>query len=52
MLARRAALLAIVDQTPQLSEAGRRKAANYLGDFFDKIGSPQGVTEVLATCLR
>jgi hypothetical protein len=52
MLGRRAALLAIVDQTPELNEAARRKAANYLNGFFDKIGSPQQVTEVLATCLH
>jgi hypothetical protein len=52
LTARRPALLAIVDQTPQLSDASRKKAAEYLGEFFDKISSPQKVTEVLANCLH
>jgi hypothetical protein len=51
LLARRASLLNIVDQIPQLSEDSRRDAASYLGAFFDKIGSPPQVSEVLATCL-
>lgn len=49
--ARRASLLAIVDRTPQLSDASRRKAASYLGDFFDQISSPAKVSEMLKTCL-
>ena len=52
LLARRASLLAIVDQTPELSDASRRKAASYLGGFFDEIGTPAKLTEMLKTCLR
>ena len=51
LLARRASLLAIVNQTPELSEDSRQKAASYLGDFFDEIGSPGRLTEMLKTCL-
>lgn len=52
MLARRADLLGIVDKTPELSDRSREKAANYLGEFFDRIGSPQELADVMATCLR
>jgi hypothetical protein len=52
LLARRAALLAIVDQTPQLNDNNRGRAASYLGDFFDQIGSPVKIGEMLKTCLR
>jgi len=49
--ARRAALLSIVDQTPQLSDGSRKRATGYLGEFFDQIGSPAKVSEMLKTCL-
>jgi hypothetical protein len=51
LLPRRAALLAIVDQTPQLSDGSRKRAASYLGEFFDQIGSPAKVADMLKTCL-
>ncbi len=51
LLPRRAALLSIVDQTPQLSDGSRKRAASYLGEFFDQIGSPAGVSDMLKTCL-
>ena len=51
LLERRAELLGIVDQTPQLNDASREKAARYLGDFFEEISSPAKVTEMLKTCL-
>jgi hypothetical protein len=51
LLARRAELLRIVDQTPQLNEGSRQKAADYLGQFFDQISSAAGVSEMLKTCL-
>ena len=39
--ARRASLLGIVDQTPQLEDRTRReRRPGYLGEFFDEIGSP------------
>jgi len=49
---RRASLLAILDQTPQLREGYRKRADAYLGDFFDEIASPAKVAEMLKTCLR
>jgi len=49
---RRASLLAILDQTPQLGEGYRKRADAYLGNFFDEIASPAKVAEVLKTCLR
>jgi hypothetical protein len=52
LLARRASLLAVVNQTPELSDASRQKAASYLGDFFDEIGSPEKLAEMLKSCLR
>jgi hypothetical protein len=52
LLARRASLLSIVDQTPQLNSASRERVASYLGEFFDKISSPAKVDEMLKTCLR
>ncbi len=50
--AHRASLLAIVDQTPELSEGSRSRADSYLGDFFDEMSSPAKVAEMLKTCLR
>jgi hypothetical protein len=49
---RRAALLAILDQTPQLGEGYRKRADAYLGKFFDEIASPAKVAEMLKSCLR
>jgi len=37
---RRDSLLAILNETPQLEDRTRRKAAGYLGDFFEEAGSP------------
>jgi len=51
LLARRAEMLRIVDQTPQLSDGSRQRAASYLGEFFDQISSPAKVSEMLKTCL-
>jgi hypothetical protein len=51
LVARRASLLAIVDRTPELSDASRQKAANYLAEFFDQIGSRAKLTDMLKTCL-
>ena len=51
LLPRRAELLSIVDRTPQLSDGSRKRAASYLGEFFDQIGSPAKVAEILKTCL-
>jgi hypothetical protein len=49
---RRAALMAIVDSTPQLSQDSRKRIDPYLGEFFDKISTPSGIADVLSTCLR
>ncbi len=52
LLARRASLMTIVDQTPELSSASRERVDRYLGEFFDQISSPAKVDEMLKTCLR
>ncbi|HET7085884.1 MAG TPA: hypothetical protein VFI23_13995 [Rhizomicrobium sp.] len=52
LLARRAEMLRIVDQTPELSSSSRSRAARYLGEFFDEISSPDKVIDMLKTCLR
>lgn len=49
---RRASLLAILDQTPQLEDRTRRNAAGYLGEFFEQAGSPSQVAELMKVCLR
>ena len=51
MAARRASLIAILDRIPQLDRTPRQRAADYLGDFFDHIGSPSQVAEIIKTCL-
>jgi hypothetical protein len=50
--ARRASLMAILDETPQLKEWTRRNAARYLGDFFDDAGSPAKTANFMKTCLH
>jgi hypothetical protein len=50
LLTRRASILAILGQTPQLDDSPREKAARYLGDFFDLIGTPEKVSEMMKTC--
>jgi hypothetical protein len=52
MASRRAALIAIVDSTPQLEDSTRQRADSYLGEFFDEVSSPSRVGELLKTCLR
>ncbi len=52
LVTRRTALLAILDTTPQLSEGARRRAGSYLGNFFDQIGSPPQVANIMKTCLH
>ena len=49
---RRAALLAILDETPQLEDRTRRNAARYLSDFFDEVGSPSKVADLMKVCLH
>lgn len=52
ILAKKAELLAVLDEVPQLNDYSRRKASKYLGDFFDQIATPQDVaTNLLKTCL-
>jgi hypothetical protein len=52
MLARRESLLTILNQTPQLEEKTRQIATTYLDEFFDEIGSPAKVTELVNKCLH
>jgi hypothetical protein len=50
--ARRAEMLAVYDTIPQMEEATRHKARDYLAGFFDQIGSDQDVTDhLLKACL-
>jgi hypothetical protein len=49
---RRASLMAILDETPQLEDRTRRNAAGYLGGFFEEAGSPSKVAELMKVCLR
>jgi hypothetical protein len=48
--ARRTSLLGMVDQTPGLDEDSRKRAASYLGEFFDQAATPQAFAQVLKTC--
>jgi len=50
--AHRAALIAVLNQIPQLDNSSRQKAANYLGEFFDSIASPQKVDAILKSCIQ
>jgi hypothetical protein len=52
LVTQRAALLSIIAQQPQLNSSFRDKATAYLGDFFDQIGSPAGVTKITDGCLH
>jgi hypothetical protein len=52
LLAHRAALLAILDQTPRLNTESRQMGASYLGGFFEQIGSPPQVAELMKSCLQ
>ena len=52
LAARRASLIAILDQTPQLNDHTRSRADTYLGGFFDEIASPASIADMLKTCLR
>lgn len=52
MFARRASVLAVLDQTPQLDQSSKQRAANYLNEFFDSIASPQKVDAILKNCIQ
>jgi hypothetical protein len=49
---RRASLMAILNETPQLEDRTRRNAAGYLGDFFEEAGSPSKVADFMKVCLH
>jgi hypothetical protein len=49
---RRAPLMAILNETPQLEDRTRRNAAGYLSDFFDEAGSPSKVADLMKVCLH
>jgi hypothetical protein len=49
---RRAELIAIFDQTPQLSDYTRKRGDEYLAAFFDEINSPAKIADMMKTCLR
>ena len=50
-VARKTAILGVLDQTPQLDEGRRKKAGAYLAKFFDEIGDPQELAKVLKGCI-
>ena len=50
-IAHKAAILGVLDQTPQLDEGRRKKAGAYLASFFDQIGNPQELAKLLKGCL-
>jgi hypothetical protein len=49
---RRDSLLALLGETPELTDRTRRKAASYLGDFFQEAGSPSKVADLMKVCLH
>jgi hypothetical protein len=50
--ARRASLMAALNETPQLEDRTRQTATSYLGDFFDEAASPAKVADFMKMCLR
>ena len=52
LLAHRADMLAILDQTPGLDDNMRGLADRYLSGFFDLIASPQQVAAIMQPCLH
>jgi hypothetical protein len=51
-IAHKAAILGVLDQTPQLDEGRRKKAGAYLASFFEQIGNPQELAKLLRDCLH
>jgi hypothetical protein len=49
---RRDSLLAVLDQTPELTDGTRRDAASYLGEFFEAAASPSKVADLMKVCLH
>jgi hypothetical protein len=52
LVARRAALMAVLDEVPQLEEGRRRKAAGYLAGFYDQVATPEDLAKLLSICAR
>lgn len=50
--ARRDSLLAVLDQTPELTERTRKSAANYLGKFFEEASSSSEAASLMKSCLH
>jgi hypothetical protein len=48
----RDSLMAILNETPQMTDRTRRDAASYLGDFFEAAGSPSKVADLMKVCLH
>ena len=51
LVARRASLMAVLNEVPQLEERTRAKATKYLSGFFDQVATPADVTRFLSGCL-
>jgi hypothetical protein len=52
LVTRRASLLAVLGEVPQLEEKNRLKAANYLSSFYDQVATPADVSKLLSICMR
>jgi hypothetical protein len=50
-IAQKAAILGVLDQTPQLDAYRRKKAGAYLAGFFEQIGNPQELAKLLKGCI-
>jgi hypothetical protein len=51
LVARRASLLAVLNDVPQLEEKTRLKATNYLASFYDQVATPANVAKLLQGCV-
>jgi hypothetical protein len=52
LAARRASLLAVLKEVPQLDQRSREKATKYLASFYDQVATPADVTKLLSICAR
>jgi hypothetical protein len=49
---RRAALLTLLDKTPEMEQGSRQKAGSYLAGFFDQVATPDKVADMMGACLK
>jgi hypothetical protein len=51
LVARRTALIGVLDTIPQLDPKVKEKASAYLGGFFQQVATPADVAKLTSTCL-